>query len=430
MFMCHQIAVWDLVAALGNTMDLVSPSTARHHEQVCHVAFRLGQELGLDDERLRHLTLAAALHDCGALTLRDKLDLMKPAAAGLDTHAYVGAQFLRTFKPFRGAAGIVAFLGIPWRDGEGAEFRGQAVPIEAHILHLADRAVVLAAEGHDPLFERDGIVARLRELSGPLFAPDMVEALERVAMPDAFWLDLSAGDLKASVRDGIDLSTLPLTGSAMLDLARLFARIVDFRSAYWATHTAGVAKVATLLAGMSGMSEEECHLINVAALLHNIGCVAIPPELLEKQGRLEPHEVLRIRTHAYHTYRCLAPMDGMGPVRAWASLHHERLSGTGYPFRLHARSIPLGARILAVADTFAACTADRPYRPGMNKAAALQALNQEVANAALDGDLVSSLSRHYDSLNEERVAAQQDCRQEYDTFFGVHRSGLEEGQRS
>ena len=414
-----RIAVWDLVGALANTMDLATPSAARRHEQICYVALRIGREMGLDEARLRNLVLAAALLDCGALCSPDKLQRIEPAAAGLSAHAYAGCRFLRTFRYFRVAAEAVLFHHLPWRHGAGQEFRGEAVPPEAHLLQLADRTVTLAAETPDLLVDRDRLLERLRQAAGETFVPETVDALCRLAQPEAFWLDLTTGSPQPLLRDSLDLGSIPLTDDAMLDMSSLFARIVDFRSPFWATHTAGVAKAARLLAGKAGMCEDECRMVTVAANLHDVGGVAVAPALLEKREPLSPQDKARLRAHVYHTYRCLQPIDGLGPARDWASFHHERLDGTGYPFGLHARSLPLGARILAVVDTYTACTEDRPYRPRMGRQEALKALNQNAADAALDGDLVALLTRNIEIIDGERLLAQQAARSEYDGFFGA-----------
>jgi hypothetical protein len=97
----------------------------------------------------------------------------------------------------------------------------------------------------------------------------------------------------------------------------------------------------------------------------------------------------------------------------WAAFHHEHLSGKGYPFHLKSKDLPLGSRIMAVADVFTALTEDRPYRKGMGPQKTMAILNEDAANSQLDHDMVSLLRRHYDQIDGMRATAQRAASEEY-----------------
>jgi HD-GYP domain-containing protein (c-di-GMP phosphodiesterase class II) len=99
-------------------------------------------------------------------------------------------------------------------------------------------------------------------------------------------------------------------------------------------------------------------------------------------------------------------------VNEWGALHHERLDGHGYPFRMDKRELSLGSRIMAVADVFTAITEDRPYREGMTEERALKVL-KGMAGQSLDGNIVSVLEENYDDLNRARSAAQKRSLEEF-----------------
>ncbi|HAT31275.1 MAG TPA: hypothetical protein DCW29_10620 [Janthinobacterium sp.] len=153
------------------------------------------------------------------------------------------------------------------------------------------------------------------------------------------------------------------------------------------------------------MSPSQTSLIGVAGYLHDIGKLAIPSTILDKPGKLTEAEMLIIKKHPYHTHQILAMVPGLEMVNTWACLHHERLDGGGYPFR--ARDIPLGSRIIAVADIFTAITEDRPYRKGMDRAQCLSTLNNLVAERAIDGDIVGLLHNDFDRIHHIRSRSQQ-----------------------
>ncbi|WP_164931930.1 HD domain-containing phosphohydrolase [Janthinobacterium sp. 17J80-10] len=144
-------------------------------------------------------------------------------------------------------------------------------------------------------------------------------------------------------------------------------------------------------------------LVGIAGYLHDIGKLSVPVVLLDKPGKLAPDEMQLIRQHPYYTHQILSAVPGLETVCAWAAFHHERLDGTGYPFR--PRHLPLEARIVAVADVFTAITEDRPYRPGMPKEACLSILYKMVCEGALDGDIVSYLPDIYDALHDAQAKA-------------------------
>lgn len=142
----------------------------------------------------------------------------------------------------------------------------------------------------------------------------------------------------------------------------------------------------------------------MAGNLHDIGKLAVPTEILDKPGKLTPQEMFIIRQHPYYTHRILSTVPGLETVNTWASLHHKRLDGRGYPFR--PRELPLGSRIIAVADIFTAITENRPYRRGMDRLQCLAVLDQLVAEGAIDGDVVAVLRHDFDQIHHIRRRSQ------------------------
>src|SRR5208337_2538002 len=102
----------------------------------------------------------------------------------------------------------------------------------------------------------------------------------------------------------------------------------------------------------------------IAGLLHDIGKLSVPEDILEKPAPLDCSEVNKIKAHSFMTHRILENIGSLDKITQWASLHHERLNGTGYPYHYGKEKLPVGARIIAVADVFTALTENRPYRKG------------------------------------------------------------------
>ncbi|EKD88431.1 MAG: metal dependent phosphohydrolase [uncultured bacterium] len=154
----------------------------------------------------------------------------------------------------------------------------------------------------------------------------------------------------------------------------------------------------------------------MAGYLHDIGKLIVPSEILEKPSKLTPQEFNIIRTHTYFTYEFLNGMSIFRDIRDWASQHHERLNGRGYPFHENEKTLPFESRAIAVADVFTALTEDRPYRKGVSGKEAMLVLDVDVQKGELDGVLVKLLGDHLEEINHARMAAQEASKKEYEAF--------------
>lgn len=408
-----QIMLFDLAICLSDAMDLVSPALVDHHKQVAYIATRLGMELELDGERQKDLFLAGAFHDLGALSLQERIDALDFESENVSGHAEVGHFILRTFAPLEKLAPIILFHHCNWNNGAGEGGGNEAVLLESHILHLADRAAVLIDRDREILGQARTICETIRGQSGKMFKPEIVDAFLSLAQKEHFWLDAVSTKIYRILRKEARLRTILLTLSQLNDLAVFFSRIIDFRSAFTATHSRGVAASAVALAGIVGFSERECELMRIAGHLHDLGKLAVSKEILEKAAKLtkEEHEV--IRSHTYYTYHILDTLDDFDTINTWAAFHHERLNGEGYPFHHKGEDLSLGSRIMGVADVFTAVAEDRPYRKGMSEEEIMKVLKKMASSSSLDPDLVSCVDRHFDEMDQARKAAQEEQNLEY-----------------
>jgi diguanylate cyclase (GGDEF)-like protein/putative nucleotidyltransferase with HDIG domain len=152
-------------------------------------------------------------------------------------------------------------------------------------------------------------------------------------------------------------------------------------------HIRRVQATAEALAKSKGMTPFEIEGVKVAALLHDIGKLAVPEHILTKPGRLTPDEFDRVRIHPAIGAQIIRAVPFPYPVAPLIHSHHERWDGSGYPDGLKGEAIPVGARVLAVVDYFDALTTDRPYHAAMAKDAAIEVLRSE-SGKALEPDLV------------------------------------------
>lgn len=414
------IPLFDLVLCVSDAVDLVSPDVAQHHKQVAYIAQAIAHEMGVTHGTRHEIVLAGMLHDIGALSLKERLDLLQFETQNPHRHAEIASRLLFSFPRLRKAGELVRFHHLPWDEGRGEEFHGLPVPLESHIIHLADRVAVSIDRRQGILVQAPNICKRIAAQRGRLFSPAVVDAFLAAAERECFWLDATSPSLTPALRETVAMDSIELGPDEILAATNLFRQIIDFRSRFTARHSAGVAAVAEALAALFGFSARELRLMRVAGYLHDLGKLAVPAEILEKPGRLtdEEYSIMRAHTfHTYYTYRTLRSVHGMAVVSAWAAFHHERLDGSGYPFHLKAADLPLGSRIMAVADTFTALTEDRPYRNGMDVDRAFSILMEMAEKRALDREIVALARGHLGKINDARATAQADATEEYRRLF-------------
>jgi len=149
------------------------------------------------------------------------------------------------------------------------------------------------------------------------------------------------------------------------------ADTVEARDPYTAGHQRRVAELATAIAQEMGLPEDQTHGIHLAAIIHDLGKIHVPAEILSKPGRLSEIEYALIKQHPQEGYDILKDVKFPWPIADIILQHHERLDGSGYPQGLKGDGILLEARIMAVADVVEAMSSHRPYRPGLGIDAAL-----------------------------------------------------------
>jgi HD-GYP domain-containing protein (c-di-GMP phosphodiesterase class II) len=411
------IPMQDMVMCLTNVVDLVSPAVDGHHKRTAYIALGIASELGMDRAGCARVVLAGMLHDIGALSLRDRLAALEFDAVNPEKHAVTGYRLLSAFEPFRDISGTVRFHHQKWMHGRGAVSDGLEVPRDSHILHLADRVDALIDRRRNILDQAPDITKKITRGSGGRFVPEMVEAFRAFSGRESFWLNLSDITwLTSQLAEAAGGETVRLDTSGVMQLAGLFSRVIDFRSRYTAVHSSGVAALAESLAGYAGMPHGKHRMMRLAGYLHDIGKLAVPAEILDKPARLTQSEFSIIKAHTFYTHRVLGDIRALEEVRSWASYHHERIDGRGYPFHRSGDGLCLGSRVMSVADVFTALAEPRPYRPGMERPRVMRLMGRMAKDGALDPELVGMVDKNYDELELACRSAQYEARSHYENL--------------
>jgi len=391
-----------LAMSFSAVLDMLSPRFANHHQRTAFIAYQMGLEMNLPIEYRQDLLLAGSFHDIGSVAPLSCLG----ASGRRQARAEVGYRLLREFEPFARAADLVRHQHLSWLETEGRpELRHSLGYLGSGVLHLADYVASHLPSQRRALDEARGIGREIEEGAGTRFHPRAAEAFLGLARKEAFWLDATSSNPVDSIKSVIDFDPVELDYDTLIDLGRLFSRIIDFRSHFTAAHSSGVSETAGVLAEYADFSLEEQLAMRLAGFLHDLGKLAVPASIIEKRGPLTPAEANVMRGHSYFGYRALQKTASLATVNAWGSLHHERLDGSGYPFRLTKVDLPLGARIMAVADVFAALSEERPYREGLRPKAAFAAVSAMADSGSLDRDIVGLMGSRLAEIADRREEA-------------------------
>lgn len=176
------------------------------------------------------------------------------------------------------------------------------------------------------------------------------------------------------------------------EIIESFAKVIDMKDSYTQGHSSRVAKYTAMLAKELGYDEDTIEQYYNIALMHDIGKIGIPDQVLNKPGKLTEDEYNIIKSHTMRGYEALKSISLMPEIVVGAEAHHERPDGKGYPYGLKNGEIPRVAQIIAVADTFDAMYSDRPYRKRMNYDKAVSII-RDASGTQLTSDVVDAFLR-------------------------------------
>jgi len=403
----------NLVLSISDALDLSFPSLAMHQQRVAFIAWELSKKARLNESRIERVFLAALLHDIGALSIEDKRSLHDNETSDMGQHCIRGANLFKSNAWLSACSDLVKYHHRDWDVWEKTCITPTA--FDSQLLYLADHMERQIDRNTYILHQNEKLSNNLKNLSGKKISSEIVDLFFETSCREEFWLDLTSPRLYSLLLRNGPFQSISIDINNIMTFASLLSMIVDYKSNFTATHSSGVARCSMHLAKMTGMSESEIQLMQAAGLLHDLGKLVIPNSILEKPAGLTQAEMAIMKQHTYHTFSILSSIAGFQIVAEWGAYHHERLDGTGYPFRLQAHEISLGARIMAVADVFTALVEERPYRSGMSLPAIKKILLEMATLHIMDSRIVRLLLDNIGEIYKSVSERQAQVREHYQT---------------
>ena len=367
---------------------------ADHGERVAWLVYRLMEDRGgYDAEQVSRVCALAFLHDLGTYKT-ETLDSLAgvEALTGFEMgesapHAAYGYVFLDAMLPGCSYTDLVFYHHLPWRCLPAT---GCPHPELVSMICLADRFDLLTATG-----KGQAVAPLLQTYRGSLFSPEETDRLLRLDADGALQRALTTGSYRAGLAEA--LLELPVSPQQRLEYLQALVCTIDFRSPHTVTHTLTMASLALELGRRFGLPERRLDEIYLAGLLHDLGKVVTPIDILEKPGRLTDYEFSIMRDHVLVTEAILAgAVDDA--ILQMAIRHHERLDGTGYPRGLTAQELTLEQMLLAVADVASALLGRRSYKQPMSGEQVRRILQEEAQAGHLSPLVVERFLADFDAI--------------------------------
>jgi HD-GYP domain-containing protein (c-di-GMP phosphodiesterase class II) len=431
----ERVRAAELIGALCLATDLGMAFPFEHGLHTTLIAMRLAEELGVDRQTASDTYYACLLAHAGCTTdahlaadvfggslttdfgpliygsgrevltglLRALPDPGRPAGVRAVQAARRLPRMMRVQRPALSAVcevagmlsdrvgapasvpGLLAYLTDRW-DGKGPlrRAKGEQIPLPMRIVHVAMDAAyqrLLGGVGHATRLVRE----RGGHAFDPVIAACLAEAAPKVLAPDE---GASAWDEVLALEPS---APLVLRAAAVDRALEAMASFADIVSPSFTGHSAGVAELAAAAASSCGIDEEGVTAIRRAALLHDLGRVAVHPRVWARPGPLTADEWEQVRLHPYHTERVLSRSPFLSALSPVAGAHHERLDGSGYHRGATGAELAFPARLLAAADAYRAMTEPRSHRPPLVGEQAAQILADEASAGRLDPDAVGAV---------------------------------------
>jgi len=396
----------EFLRAVANTLDVIEIDIfgmlMNHSKRIAYISVKIGRELLLTNEEIFDLASLAILHDNGASmkilqdnlkgTAKEKINIMESRKE----HCIIGEDNLRNFPFLTNPQNIIRYHHEKY-DGSG--FFGLSkdeIPLLAQIIAISD-ILDLAFDLRNAI-NKEIITAFVHEYRNTFFSPVLSDVFLKIANHHEFWEALSDKNIDDSLKKVIPIFSHELSYNEVRTITKTFSKIIDAKSEYTQTHSSGLSEKLEKMAEFYKMDTIMTLKLLIATDLHDLGKLAINNNLLDKPGELSKEEFEEIKRHPKITRLCLQDIKGFEEITKWASNHHEKLDGSGYPEGLIAKDLDFNSRLITCLDIYQALREERPYRKSMDHNKAMEILKSMAEAGQLDHIIVDDINSVFSNI--------------------------------
>lgn len=362
----QQISSKHIAGIICRTLNHVDERLVDHGGRVAFIVLKMLKKDGrYDSKMIRDIVFIAMLHDIGAYKTEEISNMVQFETGDVWNHSIYGYLFLKYLSPFEDLASVVLFHHL-----DCSKLKDIDVPykFQAQCVNIADRTdVYLAVSGREDVFEY------LEEFEEQKFTKEVIDLMKSLEEEEHIFDRLEKNDYIQEVMEVLGEAVFTLEEIIMYLKMIIFT--IDFRSPYTVMHTITTTRTSIELADIMGMDSEQIELIRFGALLHDLGKIGIPVEILEYPGKLSPQAMKIMRTHVNITEEIING-EIQEEIRRIAIRHHEKMDGSGYPRGLGEASLTQSERIVAIADIVSALCGRRSYKEAYEKDKIIEILTE------------------------------------------------------
>lgn len=376
-------------------MDIVGART-NHGKRVAYKSMLLGKAMGFDDNELIDTVSIAVLHDNGIsqYIANENFDNKREIVSyeRVKNHCIIGEKNVAEY-PFLEDEKDAILYHHEFYDGTGYfKLKGDEIPLMAQIIGFSD----YMDNNYNPnkLYGnyKDKVINELNKISGIKYSKKICDSYLKIIRNANYRLDQLDDNINEALKKLIPQKSVNLSLTEIRSITKVFSNIIDSKSRFTRRHSKGLAEKAGVMGDYYHFDEDEKTKFVIAADLHDLGKLAIPNSILDAQRKLTNDEFALIEAHTYYTRAALSKIHGFEEITEWASNHHEKLNGLGYPYGKTAKELDFNSRLMGCLDIYQALTEERPYRVGLSHEKALAIMKEMASGGFIDSKIVNDVN--------------------------------------
>ena len=406
--------VWGIIK---RTLNRVDPRLIEHGERTAYIVLQMLEETGreIPKDVVKNILLTCLIHDIGAYKTEEIDCIVKFESGNVWEHSIYGSLFLKMFAPLDDYVEAVLYHHADYKCLKENGVAGTSL-FFADMIHLADRA--------DQLWQiKSEIKDELRRKKGSVFSEEAVELLIRADEKKHIRKQLTSGHFLNEIEEYVE--QMRFSEEEQRTYLEMLAYSIDFRSEFMVLHTITTVNASMAIADVMELTDSQKQRLYYGALLHDVGKVSTPVEILEKPGALTPEEFEIMKQHVVESGKILE--EYVHPdIYKIAVRHHEKLDGSGYPMGLKDEDLSREERICAVADIVSALIRKRSYKQMFTKEQTIKILNDMAQRNKICPKVTETVVSNYDMLMDKINAnglylsdIYQNMKTEYETILGM-----------
>lgn len=382
-----------LFEIIRRSCNCVDARLMDHGFRVAYIVSRFMRALNETDEvKIRDVCLLALLHDIGAYKTEEISKMVQFETQEVWDHSIYGYLFIKYFSPLTDLAEAVLYHHTSWEQLQKEESVSDEIKNLAQMIFISDRIDIYMVEKGSSWEDCVKKIARER---GRRFDPSLVDLVTTYGFYETIEEAVSKDEKFQAIMWGKQLTQDEIT-----EYLKMMIYTIDFRSRHTVTHTMTTTSISYEIAKKMNLKEDYLNKVVCGALLHDVGKIGVPVEILEFPGKLSPQAMKIMREHVNITEKIFGGVIE-DTVQQIALRHHEKMDGSGYPLGLEGKDLTVGQRIVAIADIVSALAGTRSYKEAYSKEHIEKIINNLKVDKKIDAGIADVMIWNYDEIMDK-----------------------------